>query len=147
MKKALLSLTLGLGLLASTPAEAAYGPAGCGWGNQFFDKDGTATGVKGLITVWINMIAYNQMISILLKMGTCGDGSANIDYIEDNATQLAFDFSQGQGESVSTLATMLECEENSLIEYGQSNYEALFTNSEDLTVGLLQYASTECGNL
>ena len=44
MKKALLSLTIGLGLLTSMPAEAAYGPAGCGLGAQFVDKDGDATG-------------------------------------------------------------------------------------------------------
>ena len=147
MKKALLSLTIGLGLLTSMPAEAAYGPAGCGWGAQFIDKDGDATGIKGVITVFVNGIFANQLISILLKMGTCGDGGAIETYIEDNATQLAFDFSQGEGESVTTLANLLGCEESSLVEYGQSNYDALFTSSETLSSELQDYAVNTCGNL
>ena len=40
MKKALIPAILGLGLIASTPAHAAYGPAGCGLGSKFFDKNG-----------------------------------------------------------------------------------------------------------
>ena len=148
MKKALLSLTIGLGLLTSMPAEAAYGPAGCGLGAQFVDKDGDATGIKGLITVFVNGLFMNQAISISFKLGNCNPDGAGIDtYIEDNATQLAFDFSQGEGESVSTLANMLECEESNLIEYGQSNYDALFTSSDALSSELQAYAANSCGNL
>ena len=149
MKKALLSLTIGLGLLTSMPAEAAYGPAGCGWGAQFIDKDGDATGFKGFLTVMVNGLFANQLISISFKMGNCNpDAAGSIDtYIDDNATQLAFDFSQGEGESVSTLANMLECEESSFIEYGQSNYDSLFGNADTLSSELQAYAANSCGNL
>ena len=148
MKKALLSLTIGLGLLASTPAEAAYGAAGCGWGSKVIEPADQA-GIKGLIAVIVNGLFMNQIISISLGLGDCGaDGAGSIDtYIDGNATQLAFDFSQGEGDSVSTLANMLECDENTLVEYGQSNYDALFGNSETLSSELQAYAANSCGNL
>ena len=146
MKKALIPAILGLGLIASTPAHAAYGPAGCGLGSKFFDKNGDG-GIKGAIAVWGNMIFANQFFSVLLNMGDCASGGAsNIDtFIQENANELAFEFAQGQGENVDTVSTMLGCEQATLVEYGKTNYDALFTTPEALSAGLQTYASNECG--
>ena len=145
MKKALLSLTIGFGLIASMPAEASYGAAGCGLGSQVIAPEDQA-GFKGLVAVIINGVFANQMISISLGLGNCADGAGSIDtYIEENATQLAFEFSQGEGENVSTLAGMLNCEEGNLVEYGQSNYESLFNDTQSLSDNLQNYAASECG--
>ena len=70
MKKALIPAILGAGLIVSTPAHAAYGPAGCGWGHQFIDKEGNATGLKGAIAVIANGIFANQFFSVLLNTAT-----------------------------------------------------------------------------
>ena len=102
------------GLIVSTPAHAAYGPAGCGWGHLSVDKEENATGLKGAIAV--NGIR-NQFFSVLLNMGDCKSGGAsNVDtFIQDNASELAFESAQGQGENVETVSNMLGCEQANLI--------------------------------
>ena len=147
MKKALIPAILGAGLIVSTPAHAAYGPAGCGLGSQFFDKEGNATGVMGAFTSLVNSLFWNQAISVLLNIGDCKSGGAsNVDtFIQDNASELAFEFAQGQGENVETVSNMLGCEQANLIAYGNTNYNMLFATPESLSNGLQTYASNQCG--
>ena len=147
MKKALIPAILGAGLVVSTPAHAAYGPSGCGWGHQFIDKEGNATGVKGAVAVIANAIFANQFFSVLLNIGDCKSGGAsNVDtFIQDNASELAFEFAQGQGENVETVSNMLGCEQANLVAYGTTNYDALFATPEALSNGLQTYASNQCG--
>ena len=101
----------------------------------------------GAFTSIVNGLFWNQAISVLLNYGNCKSGGAsNVDsFIQDNASELAFEFAQGQGENVETVSNMLGCEQANLIAYGNTNYDMLFATPESLSNGLQTYASNQCG--
>ena len=123
-------LTLLLITLSTSPVWANIGPAGCGLGNIVF---GDQPGLVQVVAATLNGTGM-QTFGITSGTSNCTESnrSARLDlYIEGNKVALATEMSQGQGETVKNLSSILGCENQ--VEVGnilKSNYESIFPKQE-----------------
>lgn len=113
-----------------------YGMAGCGLGSIVF---GQKKGMIQIIAATVNGTAGSQTFGISSGTSNCVNSDQVAKrtelFIESNQEVLKKEIAQGQGESVSTLATLLQCSDASVLGQGlQQNAENIFraNNSVEL---------------
>jgi len=133
MKKALFA---SLALMAST-STFANNNTGCGLGNEVIKNQDTV--LKQVLAVTTNGTIGNQTFGI--TSGTVGctkpavfvsNDKAN-SFVENNMDTLAMDISNGKGESVDTLATLLNVEDKAVFKAKLQNNFAKIYSSSDVT--------------
>jgi hypothetical protein len=110
---------------------------GCGLGYMIF-KDNQDSLVKQVLAATTNNISGNQTFGI--TTGTLGcDKPTKIvsndkinNYVRDNLDKIAMDAAKGNGESLSTLAKLLNVDEKTFSKKMQANFDKIFAN-ENIT--------------
>ena len=139
-------------IFAPLSAAQADNDIGCGVGTEIFK--GQAGPVQKILASWTNGITF-QSVSITLGVLNCGSLNDTITasartrhFAATNLDALARDAAMGRGESLDTLATLLEIEDTVAFgQFAQTNYDALFptatVTSEELLVSLDRLVATD----
>lgn len=108
--------------LADQFSGQGYGMAGCGLGSIVF---GQKPGMVQIFAATTNGIGMNQSFGLTSGTSNCGD-SARVNaanaFIEQNRIALEKDLSRGNGETVSSLQSLLECGNPSFANDLKSKY-------------------------
>ena len=134
--------TLSLALALLIPLAASADNVGqCGWGSKLFDgKSGMASQVLAVTT---NGTLGNQTFGI--SSGTSGctrdgvvrSGWKTAAYVDGNMNKLARDMSQGRGESLDTLASLLNVSDSDRPLFSsvlQQNFSRIFASQDASSV-------------
>jgi hypothetical protein len=132
MKKALL-ITAATALLTTT--LFANPNVGCGLGNQVIKNQDTVA--MQVFAVTTNGTSGNQTFGITSGTSGCAkptnfvsNDKAN-QFVEENMDALALDISNGQGEALTTLATLLNVSNpDTFASVLQSNFDKIYTSSD-----------------
>lgn len=151
MKKSLLlSTILGAFMLASTPSLAIDSTGGCGLGSMAWK------GHSGIIPQVLAMItngSFSNTVGVTLGTSGCdpngrvtgGTGKLVLAVIENNMEQFAMDASRGQGETIETIAGILNVDSHELGQKTQQSFAYLFANENvevvDLTLKIIELAN------
>ena len=139
-------------IFAPLSAAQADNDIGCGVGTEIFK--GQAGPVQKILASWTNGITF-QSISITFGILNCGSLNDTITasaqtrhFAAANIDALARDAAMGRGESLDTLAALLEIEDTDAFgQFAQTNYDALFptatVTSEELLVSLDRLMATD----
>lgn len=131
MKKIYLASMLCASLMLSSNA-LAVDSTGCGLGSMAWR--GQSGMVPQILAVTTNGFLFNQSFGITFGTSGCdpngrvtgGTGRMVLAFVENNMEQLAMDASRGQGETLETLAGIMEIDKNELAEKVQSNFAVIF---------------------
>lgn len=144
MKKIYLtSLMLGAAMLVSAPAHAVDS-TGCGLGSMAW------RGQRGIgpqiLAVTTNGLFFNQSFGITFGTSGCDpDGRVTggtqkmvLAFMENNMEQFAMDAAAGRGETLETLAGILNMDKEVVAQKSQQNFASLFPNqnADALSVSL-----------
>lgn len=148
MKKVLLSI-VAVAALATTGFATVNNQTGCGLGSQIIKDDSSALMLALQATT--NSIFANQTFGI--TSGTSGCKKASLvmneraaEFVASNMDQLSREIAIGQGESVSTLAELLNVEDKAAFAAVlQSNYNAIYTSEKADMATVLDNVSTIAG--
>jgi len=131
MKKALFATII---TLASTAAFANPN-TGCGLGSMVIANQDSV--VKQSLAATTNGTAGNQTFGITsgslgcTKPASFASNDKAKTFIANNMDQLAIDISKGKGESIDTLATLLNVEDKASFKTNlQSNFGTIYTGSD-----------------
>jgi hypothetical protein len=125
---------LALGILAASFAFAGNPNTGCGLGYMIF-KDNQDTLAKQVLAATTNGISGNQTFGI--TSGTLGcDKPTKIvandklnNFVRDNLDKIAMDAARGDGESIKTLAKLMNVkDEKAFATKLQANFDKIFSN-------------------
>jgi len=114
--------------LADSVSGQQYGLAGCGLGSIVFaDKPG----IVQVVSSTLNGLWGTQTFGITSGTSNCVNGNEMAKrtelFIESNQETLKREIAQGQGESIETLSTLLNCQDSSALGAGlQKNFEDIF---------------------
>lgn len=118
-----------------------YGLAGCGLGSVVF---GPKTGMIQIVAATLNGTGGNQTFGITTGTSNCdipGMGHQAAAFIEVNREIVSKDAARGQGETIASLASILNCQDETAFGQNlQQNYESIFAtenNSYDVTRKIL----------
>lgn len=149
MNKICLSLVVASGVLMSVNAQA-LDSTGCGLGSMAWrGQSGVAPQVLAVTT---NVSFGNQSFGISSGTSGCdqngrvtgGTGKMALAFLENNMEQFAMDAAAGRGETIETLAGILNVDSSELGANAQQNFAVLFPNQNtdavSLTVALLDIA-------
>jgi len=133
MKKILLS-AIAIATIASVNLVASNTQTGCGLGEQLIKNPDSA--VMYALQATTNGTSGNQTFGI--TFGSLGCKKVKFvmndraqEFVASNMDALAKDMSKGQGESLSTLAELLEVKNKSAFYAAlQSNYNSIYANSQ-----------------
>ena len=149
-KNLLLGGVLGLIMMASTPSFAIDSTGGCGLGSMAWK------GHSGIIPQVLAMTTNGMFLNTVgVTLGTSGcdpngrvtggTGKLVLAVIENNMEQFAMDASRGQGETIETIASILNVDSKELGEKTKQHFAFLFTdeNTEavDLTLKIMELAN------
>lgn len=148
MKKVLLSIAA-VATLATAGFATVNNQTGCGLGSQIIKDDSSALMLALQATT--NSIFANQTFGI--TSGTSGCKKASLvmneraaEFVASNMDQLSREIAIGQGESVSTLAELLNVEDKAAFAAVlQSNYNAIYTSEKADMATVLDNVSTIAG--
>ena len=148
MKKILVSAAVAL--VMSTGAYATVNDqTGCGLGSQIIKDDSTAVMLSLQATT--NTTSGNQTFGI--TSGTSGCKKAKFvmneraeEFVASNMDQLAKEIAMGQGESVDTLAELLQVEDKDAFASAlQANYNSIYTSDKANMAEVLDNISVVAG--
>lgn len=133
MKKLYLISALCASVMLSSNAMAVDS-TGCGLGSMAWR--GQSGMPAQLLAVTTNGLFFNQTFGITFGTSGCdpngritgGTGRMVLAFVENNMEQLAMDASRGQGETLETLAGIMEIDKKELSEKVQSNFAVIFPN-------------------
>jgi Skp family chaperone for outer membrane proteins len=131
MKKILLS-ALAVAALSTVASATVNNQTGCGLGAQIIKEDSSA--VMLALQATTNSTFGNQTFGITSGTSGCKKvkfvmNEAAQEFIAANMDELAKDISMGQGESVDTLAELLNVEDKAEFSAAlQSNYNDIYTS-------------------
>lgn len=133
MKKILVSSALAL-TLAGSAFASVNSQTGCGLGSQLIKNDDSALMLS--IQASLNGLSSNQTFGI--TSGTLGCKQTKVvmneraeKFVAANMDQLSKDIAKGQGETIETLAELLEVEDSaSFAKLLQDNYSKIYTSSD-----------------
>ena len=142
------TLVLSFALLAAPMSSFADTGPGCGWGAMIFEgKDGLVSNVLAATT---NGTFGNQTFG--MTSGTAGcDGKKTVtttaadDFLDSNIEKIAKDMATGQGESLSTLASLIgipEAEKSHFYSVTQQNFGTIFSKAESTSKDVLESLKT-----
>ena len=134
VKKIYLASALCGALMFSTNATAVDS-TGCGLGSMAWKgQSGIGPQVAAISTntTFLNTLGVTFGTSGCDPNGriTGGTGKMVLAFIENNMEQFAMDASRGQGETLQTLAGIMEVDEKELSEKVQQNFAVLFPNQD-----------------
>ena len=135
MKKIYLASLLGGAMLLSAPASA-HDSTGCGLGSMAW-KGNSGPGPQ-ILAVTTNSLFGNQTFGISSGTSGCdpqgritgGTQKMVYNFIENNIEQYALDVARGEGETLATLAGMLNMDEATLAEKTKQNFAVLFPTQD-----------------
>ena len=147
MKKVLMASLSAAFLLASANAHA-IDSTGCGLGSMAWrGQSGIAPQVLAATT---NGLFFNQTFGITFGTSGCdpngrvtgGTGRMVLAFMENNMEQYALDASAGRGETIDTLAGILNMDSAKLGEISKQNFAYMFDNQNvdavNVTLKLLE---------
>lgn len=150
MKKNYLLSAVVAGVLALSSNANAYDSTGCGLGSMAWR--GQSGIIPQVLAVTTNGIFGTQTFGITLGTSGCdpngrvtgGTGRMLLAFLENNMEQFAYDASLGNGETIRTVAGILNVDENALAIKIQDNFGVLFASNNvdavDLTLAVMQIA-------
>ena len=136
-------------LFAGSPAKAIDSTGGCGLGSMAWrGQSGIIPQVLAMTTngIFLNTIGVTLGTSGCDPNGrvTGGTGKLVLAVIENNMEQFAMDASAGRGETIDTIAGLLEVDSKELGARAQQNFAYLFTDENveavDLTLKIMELA-------
>lgn len=152
MKKYLAAAVVVVGALSAS-TSFAVDSVGCGLGAMAWKgEQGMAPQILAATT---NMSFGTQTFGISSGTSGCdpngrvtgGTGKMSLSFIENNMEQFAMDASRGQGETIDTLAGILNVDNKVLGDKVKQNFATLFANPNaqavDVTLALLQIAQVQ----
>jgi len=114
-----------------------YGLAGCGLGSVVF---GPKAGIIQVVAATLNGTGGNQTFGITTGTSNCdipGMGHQAAAFIEVNREIVSKDAARGEGETIASLASILNCSDEAAFGHNlQQNYESIFgteNNSYEVT--------------
>jgi len=142
-------LVVALSALVVPSFAAAQNVGQCGWGSKLFD------GQKGIapqvLAVTTNGTSGNQTFGITFGTSGCSQNGVvrsawkTAAYLDGNMNKFARDVSRGNGESLDSLATLLEVKDADRAEFAaalKDNFTSLFptdtASTNDVVAGLKQ---------
>ncbi|MBQ8750799.1 MAG: DUF3015 family protein [Alphaproteobacteria bacterium] len=149
-KNLLLGGVLGLVMMASTPSFAIDSTGGCGLGSMAWK------GHSGIIPQVLAMTTNGMFLNTVgVTLGTSGcdpngrvtggTGKLVLAVIENNMEQFAMDASRGQGETIETIAGILNVDSKELGQKAQQSFAYLFVDENveavDLTLKIMELAN------
>lgn len=146
MKKLYLAMFALAVALFSADAHAVDS-TGCGLGSMAWR--GQRGPIPQILAVTTNGISFNQTFGISSGTSGCdpqgrisgGTGRMALAFLENNMEQFALDASAGQGETIDTLAGILNVDSEKLGEISKNNFASLFPSENvdavDVTANLL----------
>lgn len=147
MKKIYLLSAVAAGLIALSSNANAYDSTGCGLGSMAWR--GQSGIVPQVLAVTTNGIFGTQTFGITTGTSGCdpngrvsgGTGRMLLSFLENNMEQFAFDASVGHGETLVTVAGILNADVNELSAKIHSNFGTLFASNDvdavELTLSIL----------
>lgn len=148
-KNLLLGAAFAVALMA-TPARAIDSTGGCGLGSMAWrGQSGIIPQVLAMTTngIFLNTIGVTLGTSGCDPNGrvTGGTGKLVLAVIENNMEQFAMDASAGHGETIDTIAGILDVDSEKLGAKAQQNFAYLFTDENveavDLTLKIMELAN------
>ena len=148
-KNLLLSAVFVAALFAVSPAKAIDSTGGCGLGSMAWrGQSGIIPQVLAMTTngIFLNTIGVTLGTSGCDPNGrvTGGTGKLVLAVIENNMEQFAMDASAGKGETIDTIAGLLDVDSAELGAKAQQNFAYLFTDENveavDLTLKIMELA-------
>lgn len=149
MKKIILSLAAAGFVVLSSNAQAVDS-TGCGLGSMAWrGQSGIAPQVLAATT---NGLFFTQTFGITFGTSGCdpngrvsgGTGRMVLAFMENNMEQYAMDAAAGRGETIDTLAGILNVDSEKLGQISKQNFASLFPNSNvdavSVTLKLLEVA-------
>jgi len=150
MKRIGLALFVAVALPVAAFADSV---GGCGWGSKLF------AGQKGIapqvLAVTTNGTSGNQTFGITSGTSGCQqDGVVSsawktAAYLDANMNKLALDMSRGGGESLSSLASLMEVSSEDSARFNtalQANFSNIFTSTEVSSVTVSQNLKSVLAN-
>ena len=149
-KNLLLGGVLGLVMMASTPSFAIDSTGGCGLGSMAWK--GHSGIIPQVLAMTTNGIFLNT-VGVTLGTSGCdpngrvtgGTGKLVLADIENNMEQFAMDASRGQGETIETIAGILNVDSKELGQKAQQSFAYLFVDENveavDLTLKIMELAN------
>lgn len=125
----------------------AVDSTGCGLGSMAWR--GQKGPIPQILALTTNGISFNQTFGISSGTSGCdpqgrisgGTGRMALAFLENNMEQFALDASAGQGETIDTLAGILNVDSEKLGEISKNNFASLFPSENvdavDVTANLL----------
>ncbi len=150
MKKIYLLSAAVAGVLAFNNNANAYDSTGCGLGSMAWR--GQSGVVPQVLAVTTNGLFGNQTFGISTGTSGCdpngrvtgGTGRMLLAFLENNMEQFALDASIGQGETLTTVAGILNADEVELSVKIKDNFSNLFASNDvdavDLTLAIIALA-------
>lgn len=129
MKKIMMMVLVVVG--GSKVLAQPYGEAGCGLGSVLMGKSGNQ-----IMASTTNGSSYTNLFGISSGTSNCTDdgvvkSSKRVPlFIESNSLALQKESSRGSGESISSLAQLVNCESATLGSAMKQNYRFLFVDSQ-----------------
>ena len=148
-KNIVLGAVFAAALFAVSPAKAIDSTGGCGLGSMAWR--GQAGILPQVLAMTTNGFFLNT-IGVTLGTSGCdpngrvtgGTGKLGLAVIENNMEQFAMDASAGRGETIDTIAGLLEVDSKELGARAQQNFAYLFTDENveavDLTLKIPELA-------
>lgn len=148
MKKIIISM-VAVAALSTAGFATVNNQTGCGLGSQIVKDDSSA--VMLALQATLNGTTGSQTFGI--TSGTSGCRKANFvmneraaEFVASNMDQLSREIAIGQGESVSTLAELLNVQDKAAFASAlQANYNAIYTNEKADMATVLDNVSTIAG--
>lgn len=137
-------------LFAASSAQAIDSTGGCGLGSMAWrGQSGIIPQVAAMTTngIFLNTIGVTLGTSGCDPNGrvTGGTGKLVLAVVENNMEQFAMDASAGRGETIDTLAGILDVDSDKLGAAMQQNFAYLFANDNveavDLTLKIMEIAN------
>ena len=150
MKKIYLLSAVAAGVLALSTNANAYDSTGCGLGSMAWR--GQSGIVPQVLAVTTNQIGF-QTVAITIGTSGCdpngrvsgGTGKMLLSFLENNMEQFALEASVGHGETLVTVAGILNVDEAKLSAKIHDNFGMLFASNDvdavDLTLSILSMAA------
>ncbi|MFS4457836.1 DUF3015 family protein [Bdellovibrio sp. HCB2-146] len=139
------SATVAHAVSKSDLSNGTYGTAGCGLGSLAFgDKPG---GIQ-ILAATVNSTAGSQTFGMSTGTSNCGPSvfAANETkaFIDNNAVALENDIVRGQGETLSTLSKMMNCDSSVLGVTLKNNYKSIYSESAQSADRVMETAQKVC---
>ena len=134
MKKILTAVVLCAGLGLATSAHAVDSTGGCGLGSMAWR--GQSGIIPQTLAITTNNTSWTNTFGVTFGTSGCdpngritgGTGRMTLAFLQDNMEQFAMDAAAGKGETIETLAGILDVDSEKLGKNIQQNFAYIFPN-------------------